>query len=136
VSNTRSLISLAREYLRGKYQCTIDLLFDWFGISCTTTDIFCFYLLNRLIQTSQKGGQWYSDTSPFSFPWFSISCLYCQVQFNENFNQKLKIVTTQVTLTNDADFKQGLMVLADVAVDTPAFDVTGLYLNAARVGSR
>jgi hypothetical protein len=28
------------------------------------------------------------------------------------------------------------MVLADVAVDTPAFDVTGLYLNAARVGSR
>jgi hypothetical protein len=23
-----------REYLRGKYHCTIDLLFDWFGIVC------------------------------------------------------------------------------------------------------
>jgi hypothetical protein len=34
-----------------------------------TTDNFCFYLQNRLIQTSQTGGQWYSDTSPFSLPW-------------------------------------------------------------------
>jgi hypothetical protein len=45
-----------REYLRGKYHCTIDLLFDWFGISCMTTDNFCFYFQNRLIQTSQAGG--------------------------------------------------------------------------------
>jgi hypothetical protein len=37
-----------------------------------TTDNFCFYLQNRLIQTSQTGGQWYSDTSPFSIP-----CLGC-----------------------------------------------------------
>jgi len=28
----------------------------------------CFYLQNRLIQTSQTGGLWYSDTSPFSIP--------------------------------------------------------------------
>ncbi len=49
----------------GKYHCTVDLLFDWtFGISCMKTDNFCFYLQNRLIQTSQTGGQWYSDTSP------------------------------------------------------------------------
>jgi hypothetical protein len=34
-----------------------------------TTDNFCFYLQNRLIQTSQTGGQWYSDTSPFSIPY-------------------------------------------------------------------
>jgi hypothetical protein len=27
-------------------------------------------LQNSLIQTSQAGGQWYSDTSPFSIPWF------------------------------------------------------------------
>ncbi len=33
-----------------------------------TTDNFCFYLQNRLIQTSQTGGQWYSDTSPLVFP--------------------------------------------------------------------
>ncbi len=51
---------------RGKYHCTVDLLFDWFGISCMTTDNFCFYLQNRLIQTS--GGQRYSDTSPLVFP--------------------------------------------------------------------
>ncbi len=29
---------------------------------------FCFHLQNRLIQTSQTGGQQYSDTSPFSIP--------------------------------------------------------------------
>jgi hypothetical protein len=57
-----------REDLRGKYHCTIDLLFDWFGISCMTTDNFCFYLQNRLIQTSKTGGQQNSDTSPFSIP--------------------------------------------------------------------
>jgi hypothetical protein len=33
-----------------------------------TTDNFSFNLHNRLIQTSQTGGQWYSDTSPFSIP--------------------------------------------------------------------
>jgi hypothetical protein len=26
-------IDLAREYKGGKYHCTVDLLFDWFGIS-------------------------------------------------------------------------------------------------------
>jgi hypothetical protein len=50
----------------GKYHCTINLLLDWFRIM--TTDNFCFYLQNRLIQTSQTGGQWYSDTSPFRIP--------------------------------------------------------------------
>jgi len=55
----------------GEYHCTVDLLFDWFGISCMTTDNFCFYLKNGLIQTSQTGSEWYSDTSPFSIP-----CLY------------------------------------------------------------
>ncbi len=34
-----------------------------------TTDNICFYLQNRLIQTSQTGGQRYTDTSPFSIPW-------------------------------------------------------------------
>ncbi len=57
----------SREYKRGKYHCTVDL-FDWFGINCMTTDNFCFYLQNRLIQASKTGGQWYSDTFPFSFP--------------------------------------------------------------------
>ncbi len=52
----------------GKYHSAVDLLFDWFVISCMTTGKFSFYLQNRLIQTSQTGGQWYSDTSPFSIP--------------------------------------------------------------------
>jgi hypothetical protein len=60
---------LDSEYYSGKYHCTIDLLFDWLGISCMTTYNFCFYWQNRLIQTSQTGGQWYSDTFPFSIPW-------------------------------------------------------------------
>jgi len=29
-------------------------------------------LQNSLIQTSQTGGQWYSDTSPFSIPWLIL----------------------------------------------------------------
>jgi hypothetical protein len=37
-----------------------------------TTDNFCFYLQNRPIPTSQTGGQWYSDTFPFSIPWINI----------------------------------------------------------------
>jgi hypothetical protein len=39
------------------------------------TDNFCFYLQNRLIQISQTGGQWYSDISPFSIPWFHLEKL-------------------------------------------------------------
>jgi hypothetical protein len=35
-----------------------------------TTYNFCFYLQNRPIQSSQTGGQQYSDTSPFSIPWY------------------------------------------------------------------
>jgi hypothetical protein len=63
----------------GKYHCTIDLLFDWFEISCMTTDNFCFYLQNRRIETSQTGGQQYSDNSPFSIPWTetNIQAYFC-----------------------------------------------------------
>jgi hypothetical protein len=57
--------------LKLKYPCNIDLLLDWFEISCVTTDNFCFYLQNRLFQTSQTGGQWYSNTSPFSITWIN-----------------------------------------------------------------
>jgi hypothetical protein len=38
-----------------------------------TTDNFLFYFQNRLIQTSQTGGQWYSDTSPLVFPALGLS---------------------------------------------------------------
>jgi len=72
--------------LKGKFHCTVDLLFDCFGISCMITDNFCFYLQNRLIQT---GGRWYSDPFPFSIPcsdWW-ISCL-CS---GEKFRITLKV---------------------------------------------
>jgi hypothetical protein len=39
-----------------------------YGISCMATNTICFYLQNRLIQTSQTGGQW----SPFSIPWSTV----------------------------------------------------------------
>ncbi len=69
------------------YHCTVDLLFDWFGISCMTTDNFCFYLQNRLIQTSQTGGQSYSDTSSFSIPCLMLlnkagACYECVPEIN------------------------------------------------------
>jgi len=44
-----------------------------------TTDNFCFYLQSRLIQTSQTGGQWYSDTSPFGIPRKNLTIL-CEPQ--------------------------------------------------------
>jgi len=50
----------------GSITVPLTSCFDWFGISCMTIGIFCFYLQNRLIHTSQTGGQQYSDTSPFS----------------------------------------------------------------------
>jgi len=65
--------------LKGKYHCTIDLLFDWFGICCITTHNFCFYLQNRLIQTSQTGVQRYSDTSPFSIPWYNCQSFHLSI---------------------------------------------------------
>jgi hypothetical protein len=40
---------LVQGILKGEYHCTVDLLFDWFGISSMTTDNFCFYLQNRPI---------------------------------------------------------------------------------------
>ncbi len=41
-----------------------------------TAENFCFYLQYRLIQTSQTGGQWYNDTSPFSIPWSNTLTCY------------------------------------------------------------
>jgi len=49
------------------------------------TDNFCFYLQNRLIQTSQTGGQQYSDTSPSSIPRYHL-------QFWQNFPEQFCFV--------------------------------------------
>ncbi len=59
----------SREYWRGKYHCTVDLLFDRFGLVCFANKNKKRQLSYSWFQTSQTGGQWYSDTSPFSIPW-------------------------------------------------------------------
>jgi hypothetical protein len=53
---------------KGKYHCTIELLFDWFGLVCFANKNKNCQLSYSLFQTSQTGGQWYSDTSPFRIP--------------------------------------------------------------------
>jgi hypothetical protein len=54
--------------LKGKNHCTVDLLFDWFGlVSFANTNKNC-QLSYSSFQTSQTEGQWYSDTFPFSIP--------------------------------------------------------------------
>jgi hypothetical protein len=104
--------------LKGEYHCTVDLLFDWFEISCMATDNCCFYLQNRLIQTSQAGGQWYSDTFPLSIPclrghiascgttvWCKrtilMYCLLCNFKFLfVKLREHLKIVENRVRSPN------------------------------------
>jgi hypothetical protein len=71
-----------REYLKGKYHCTIDLLFDWFGLVCFANKNKNNQLSYSWFQTSQTGGQWYSDTSPFSIP--------CQLFTKETFRSSWK----------------------------------------------
>jgi len=66
------VIIISREYLRGKSHCTIDLLFDWFGLVCFANKNKNCQLSYSWFQTSQTGGQWYNDTSPFSIPWLSV----------------------------------------------------------------
>ena len=56
-------------YWRGKYHCTVDLLFDWFGLVCFANKNKNYLLSYSWSQTSQTGGLQYSDTSPFSIPW-------------------------------------------------------------------
>jgi hypothetical protein len=70
-------MSLTREYSKGKYHCTLDLLFDWFGLVCFANKNKICQLSYSSFQTSQNGGQRYTDTSPFSIPWFDHSHRSC-----------------------------------------------------------
>ncbi len=51
--------------LKGKYHCTVDLLFDWFGLVCFANKNKNCQLSYSWFQTSQTGGQQCSDTSTF-----------------------------------------------------------------------
>jgi hypothetical protein len=59
----------SQRVLKGRYHCTVNLLFDWYGLVCFANKNKNFQLLYSWFQTSQTGGQCYSDTSPFSIPW-------------------------------------------------------------------
>ncbi len=47
---------LNREYLRGKYHCTVDLLFDWFRLVCFANKNKKYQLSYSESQTSQTRG--------------------------------------------------------------------------------
>ncbi len=66
--NHTAKIPLIREYYRGKYHCTVDLLFDLFELACFANKNKNCQLLHSWFKTSETGGQPYSDTSPFSIP--------------------------------------------------------------------
>ncbi len=55
--------------LKGEVHCTIDLLFDLFGLVCFANKNKNCQLSYNWFQTSQTGSLWYSDTSPSSTPW-------------------------------------------------------------------
>jgi hypothetical protein len=69
-----------REYWRGKHHCTIDLLFDLFGLACIANKNKNCQLAYSWFQTSQTGSQWYSDASPFSIPWSGVRVQWKKVQ--------------------------------------------------------
>jgi len=81
----------------------------WLVWNRMRTEIFCFYLQNRLIQTSQTGGQWYSDTSSFSilcfesltsfFAWSLIKCLILNLK--NIWKAKIDPVTASFLQKND-----------------------------------
>jgi hypothetical protein len=50
------------------YHCTVDLLFDWFGLVCFANKNKICQLSYSRFQTSQARSQQYSFTSPFSVP--------------------------------------------------------------------
>ncbi len=80
---------LNREYLRGKkYHCTVDLLFDWLRLVCFANKNKKCQLSYSESQTSQTGGLWYSDTSPFSIPWFDHRGIF-DIQHNDNFQNNI-----------------------------------------------
>ncbi len=74
-------VGTSRQYLRGKYHFTIDL-FNYFWLVCFANKNKNCQLLYSWFQTGQIGGQWYSDTSPFSIPWY-------QTCFATLFSEKL-----------------------------------------------
>ena len=64
----KSIFGLKHGILRGG-SITVLLTSCFTGLESVVWLLTIFAFICRLIQTSQTGGQWYSDTSPFSIPW-------------------------------------------------------------------
>ncbi len=73
--HSQSATTLSQGILKGKDHCTFHLLFDRFELVCFANKNKNYQLSYSWFQTSQTGGKWYNDTSPFSIPWLSIMTL-------------------------------------------------------------
>ncbi len=78
--------------------------------------IFGFCLQNRLIQTSQTGGQQYSDTSPFSIPCFLIWMLFMSLAQNFKLWTKWATIMLRFRLVTDifALVKYSLLLIRQI----------------------
>jgi hypothetical protein len=79
-------IMLNQGILKGEYHCTIDLLFDWFGISYMTTDNFCFYLQYRLSRPVKQEVNSTGILPPFVFPGSTNFAFQRGIRHNVRFN--------------------------------------------------
>ena len=73
-----SVVSFIRGHqLKRKYHCATDLLFILFGLNCFAYLLYeqQFYLFGQ-IQTSQTGGQLYSDAPPYGECSLPVSFIY------------------------------------------------------------
>ncbi len=78
----------------GKCHCTIDLQFDWFELVCFANKNKNCQLSYSSFQTSQRGGQRYSDTSTFSISCSNIRCCI-DTKFSRQLNLLLGVIFGQ-----------------------------------------
>ena len=81
--NIKKYIQRIHTHLQGKYHCTADLLFGWFGFDPASKSVIILHNQSSWIQTCKRGGQPYSDTSLVS----EYSLLYLPLNSNNKNRQ-------------------------------------------------
>ncbi len=109
-------------YERGKYHCTIDLLFDWFGLDCFANKNKKLSVVIQLIpnlSNRRSTVQWYF---PFSIPWMTPSVFLpiSDAQFT-------KFYTLNFYNINFSKIKQNLGCLIDPILKCPILHSGGQY---------
>ncbi len=99
-----------------KYHCTIELLFDWFGLVFFANKNKNCQLSYSWFQTSQTGGQWYNDTPPFSIPWFYSTHNCILWKFFGHFYHLLRSVSTWDLKSPETQFDAILYLTVDIFV--------------------